>query len=72
VSDAISERETQLVNVGREIRRYWRNRTQGRIGPNDIVFLERSLDLALANYGDLMPVHDEDRREWANELLDRH
>lgn len=67
----MDERETMLLNVGREIRRYWRDRNSGRVGPNDIVFLERSLDRALANYGDEPPCHDDDRREWANELVDR-
>lgn len=67
----MDERETQLVNVGRDIRRYWRDRNTGRIGANAIILLQRDLDRALANYDDEQPCHDDDRREWANELVDR-
>lgn len=67
----MDDRERWLVDVARDIRRYWRDRHTGRIGANQIVLLQRSLDRALANYGDEPPCHDDDRREWANELVDR-
>jgi hypothetical protein len=68
---SLDDREQQLLNVGRDIRRFWRGGRIGLAGPNEIVFLERSLDRVLALYGDIQPVNDADRLEWANELQDR-